>query len=126
MNFERCAVLILASLVVAVPFAGAEDTIVGEVVDSACFLRNESRGSDHQECAARCLRNGNPVGILTDEGELYTLAASAAAYESFAAKRVRVAGKLVDRTLAPAALEVWESDAWVVVPLSKFGAPESK
>ena len=69
----------------------AEDAVVGEVVDQACFLRNEAHGADHQECAARCLKNGNAAGLLTDDGKLYTLAASASGYETFAAKRVRVA-----------------------------------
>ena len=127
MTFTRIApvVLVMISLA-AVPRVNAEDAIVGEVVDQACFLRQEARGSDHQECAARCLKNGNPAGVLTDEGELFTLAASASGYESFAAKRIRVAGKRLERAIIPETLEVWENDTWVEVPLSKYGTPEKK
>ena len=82
MKAIRGAVLLAA--VVAAGSVFADDGVVGEVVDQACFLRNEARGDDHQECAARCLKNGNAAGILTDDGELYTLAASASGYESLA------------------------------------------
>lgn len=128
MTFRRFAqcVLVAVSLLGLSAFATAEESIVGEVVDSACFLRNEAHGSEHQECAARCLKNGNPAGILTEDGKLYTLAASASGYESFAAKRVRVAGKLADHVILPSNLEVWENDSWVAVPLTKFGTPEKK
>lgn len=106
--------------------AAESNTVEGEVIDQGCFLRNEAHGADHQECAARCLKNGNPAGILTDDGAVYTIAASASAFESFAAKRIRVNGKQVDKTLFPDSMEVWENDAWVEVPLSKFGSPETK
>lgn len=113
----------LLALAVA-PMAVAADAIEGEVVDSGCFLRNGSHGAEHQECAARCLKNGNPAGLLTDDGELYTLAAAASSYESFAAKRIKVSGKQIDRTIFPESVMVWENESWVEVPLTKFGGPE--
>lgn len=117
---------LLAGGLSTLALAAESSSVEGEVIDQGCFLRNESHGADHQECAARCLKNGNPAGILTDDGTVYTLAASASAFESFAAKRIRVNGKQVDQTLFPESMEVWENDAWVNVPLSKFGAPETK
>ncbi len=106
------------------PFAMGADAIEGEVVDSGCFMRNGSHGADHQECAARCLKNGNPAGLLTDDGELFTLAAAASSYESFAAKRIKVSGKQIDRTIFPETVSVWENDAWVEVPLNEYGGPQ--
>ena len=132
MTLSRWAAILTTTLVtlVAIGFAFAEDkatlTVEGEVVDQGCFLRNDARGPDHQECAARCLKNGNPAGIVTDDGELYTLAASASAFETFAAKRVRITGASLDRTIFPKSMELWENDAWTDVPLTKFGGPETK
>ena len=122
-------VLVIALLAVGLgtfALAAESTTVEGEVIDQGCFMRNEAHGADHQECAARCLRNGNPAGILTEEGAVFTLAASASAFESFAAKRVRVNGKTVDNTVFPESMEVWENEAWVNVPLTKFGSPETK
>ena len=85
MSYRLASVLLRAVLLVLALAIGvgamAGETIVGEVIDQGCFLRQEARGADHQECAARCLRNGNPAGVLTDEGEVYTLATSAAAFK---------------------------------------------
>ena len=50
-------------------------TVVGEVVDVSCFLQLGKRGEAHIPCGQRCVRNGQPVGILTDEGALYLLLA---------------------------------------------------
>jgi len=119
-------ILLVLVVLSAAPMAMAGDAIVGEVVDSGCYTREASRGADHKECAARCLKNGNPAGVLTDDGQLYTLAASASSYEGFAAKRIKVDGKRIDRTIFPETVSVWEDDAWVEVPLTKFGGPETK
>ena len=107
MSYRLASVLLRAVLLVLALAIGvgamAGETIVGEVIDQGCFLRQEARGADHQECAARCLRNGNPAGVLTDEGEVYTLATSAAA-----------------------SMQVWENESSVEVPLTKFGSPEKE
>ena len=128
MKIVKLSLLFIVSAIVlssgALASESIKDAIVGEVVDQGCYLRQEARGSDHQECAARCLRNGNPAGILTEDGKLYTLATAASGFESFAAKKVRVGGKRVDQAIFPDAMEVWENDEWVKVPLNKFGAPE--
>ena len=46
-------------------------TIVGEVVDISCFLQLGKRGEAHIPCGQKCLRNGQPIGLLTDDGQLY-------------------------------------------------------
>ena len=46
-------------------------TITGEVVDVSCFLQLGKRGEAHVSCGQKCVRNGQPVGILTEEGRLY-------------------------------------------------------
>ena len=48
-------------------------TIVGEVVDVSCFLQLGKRGEAHITCGQKCVRNGQPIGMLTDEGRLYLI-----------------------------------------------------
>ena len=50
---------------------GRPATIIGEVVDVSCFLQLAKRGDAHIPCGQKCLRNGQPIGIVTDDGHLY-------------------------------------------------------
>ena len=50
---------------------GAQATIVGEVVDTGCYLGAGERGAKHQQCAQLCIRKGMPMGLLTSTGDLY-------------------------------------------------------
>lgn len=43
--------------------AGAK-TIVGEVVDPACYLVNGAHGEGHKECATACAKAGQTLAIL--------------------------------------------------------------
>ncbi len=52
-----------------------EGSWTGEVVDLACYVGNGARGSDHAGCAKSCVKNGQPMGLLTDDGTLVLLAA---------------------------------------------------
>lgn len=49
---------------------GKQVTITGEVVDVSCFLQLGKRGPAHADCGAKCIRAGQPAGILDDEGNL--------------------------------------------------------
>ena len=48
-------------------------TVTGEVVDVSCFLQLGKRGEAHIACGQKCVRNGQPVGILTETGDLYLM-----------------------------------------------------
>ena len=52
---------------------GRPTTIIGEVVDVSCFLQLGKRGDAHVPCGQKCVRNGQPVGVLTDQGRLYLI-----------------------------------------------------
>jgi hypothetical protein len=56
-------------------FAHDEATVKGEVIDLKCYTSQgvKATGSDHADCALTCAKNGNPVGILTSDGEVYTI-----------------------------------------------------
>src|SRR4051812_3098088 len=50
---------------------GKAETIQGEVVDVSCYLQLGKTGPKHADCGAKCVRNGQPIGILTSNKELY-------------------------------------------------------
>jgi len=50
---------------------GKPETIQGEVVDVSCYLQLGKTGPKHADCGGKCVRNGQPVGILTSSKELY-------------------------------------------------------
>jgi hypothetical protein len=53
--------------------AAAAKTVNGEIVDLSCYLGHGAKGAAHKECAATCIANGGPMGLLTDKGVLYVL-----------------------------------------------------
>lgn len=50
---------------------GKVETIQGEVVDVSCYLQLGKTGPKHAECGAKCVRNGQPIGLLTSNKQLY-------------------------------------------------------
>ncbi len=48
-------------------------TLKGELVDMYCYLDGGLRGADHKACATECAKAGNPIGLLTEKGDLYLL-----------------------------------------------------
>jgi len=84
-------VLLLASALVVLAGAGAiladekhEDhgehpgqmTVRGEILDMACYVSHEAKGPDHAACAKRCVKGGQPMGLLAEDGTVYLLYAS--------------------------------------------------
>lgn len=120
----------LLGLVGSLAWAGPEDgtetvTVEGEVLDLGCYASREAKGPDHQACAARCLKNGNPAGLLDADGRVFTLAAASPAYTDYAALTVRITGSLRGNLLRPTSMSVWDDGAWKDVAMTKFGAPET-
>ncbi len=51
--------------------AAASKEVTGEVVDMMCYVDHNAMGEKHgQSCGAKCIRNGGPVGIVS-EGKAY-------------------------------------------------------
>lgn len=48
-------------------------TIKGEVVDLWCYLEGGDRGAEHKKCAVTCAKVGDPIGLLTEKGDVYVL-----------------------------------------------------
>ena len=78
-------------------------TWTGEVVDLACYVAQGAKGADHAGCAKSCVKNGQPMGLLTDDGTLVLLAADhkdGAAYEALkdlAGDKAEVSGTLAEK-----------------------------
>jgi len=53
--------------------AQEEITVQGEIVDLACYLSKGSRGPSHRVCAQKCAERGIPIGVLTDDGNVFLL-----------------------------------------------------
>ena len=74
---RRLVVMVMAlALASATPLFGQEITVTGELVDHACFIRtgDDGRGVDHAACAVACAQIGQPVGLVTEDGDVYVMA----------------------------------------------------
>lgn len=63
----------VASSIMGKPVEGKTATVVGEIIDMSCYLQVGKHGDKHRECGQKCVRNGQPVGLLTEEGSVYLL-----------------------------------------------------
>lgn len=72
----------------------------GEILDMACYISHGAKGADHASCATKCVKGGQPMGLLTDEGTVYLLYAShtdGTPFEeakAFAGKKAEVKGSV--------------------------------
>jgi len=104
------ALALVALLFSAAPatIAGGEDakavTVTGEILDMACYVGKGAKGPDHAGCAKACVKGGQPMGLLSDDGTVYLLYASHENGEAFeqtkelAGTKVEIEGAGVDRS----------------------------
>jgi hypothetical protein len=55
------------------PLPGKVVTLVGEIIDVSCYTQLGKHGTKHRDCGQKCLRNGQPIGLLTKDGKVYIL-----------------------------------------------------
>ena len=83
--------------------AAVKKTITGEVVDTGCYLSHAAHGEKHVECATKCINQGMPMGLLTDNGTLYLITMNhdnADPYNNLkaqAGKKVSITGTILSR-----------------------------
>jgi hypothetical protein len=55
--------------------ARAADTVSGEVVDLACYMPHPQmgQGNAHRKCADTCVKKGLPMGLLTQDKQVFLL-----------------------------------------------------
>lgn len=65
----------VSTLVATAPGVQAQEdlTVQGEIIDMACYMSKGSKGAAHKACAQMCAKKGVPIGVLTDNGEVYLL-----------------------------------------------------
>ena len=79
-------------------------TVTGEIVDMGCWLGHAARGKEHISCATKCLNQGMPIGLLTNNGTLYLVTLdhdNADPYNSLkdmAGKDVSITGEFLSRS----------------------------
>ena len=110
---KRLHVIALLFALLALPLAalasGDHDhehegvTVKGEVLDLSCYIAHGAKGEDHAGCAKRCVKGGQPMGLLAEDGTIYVLFADhsdGSAYEksqSFAGKMVEISGPMAEK-----------------------------
>jgi hypothetical protein len=55
------------------PLPGKPVSITGEIIDYSCYMQVGKHGEKHRECGQKCIRNGQPVGIVAKDGTIYLL-----------------------------------------------------
>jgi hypothetical protein len=55
------------------PTKGDPISVVGEIIDISCYLQVGKHGDKHRDCGQKCARNGQPIGLLLEDGMIYTL-----------------------------------------------------
>jgi membrane protein involved in colicin uptake len=77
--------------------------VQGEVLDLSCYMGHGGQGEGHAGCAAKCLKGGQPMGLLGTDGAVYVLFADhgdASAFEKakeLAGKKVEVEGEVATK-----------------------------
>ena len=67
------AVVLVTAVTMSTSVVAAEETITGMLVEAGCAAMGGTNPSaEHVACMVKCARNGDPIGILTDDG-LYTI-----------------------------------------------------
>jgi len=53
------------------PVKGEPVTVKAEVIDLSCYLQVGKHGDKHRDCGQKCARNGQPIGLLLEDGTVY-------------------------------------------------------
>ena len=87
---------------------GVPGVITGYVRDIACLVRNPKAGAATtaltKDCLEKCVRQGSPIGILTEDGSIYLPISETIPDTStrnqilpYTGKYVRASGKMLER-----------------------------
>ena len=55
------------------PLKGKAVTVVGEIIDLSCYMQVGKHGDKHRDCGQKCIKAGQPVGLLAENGDVYLL-----------------------------------------------------
>ncbi|HEY0781472.1 MAG TPA: hypothetical protein VGE98_03390 [Thermoanaerobaculia bacterium] len=88
----------------AAPAAAKAASVTGEVIDSACYIKDGSKGESHRGCVQSCADAGVPLAILEDGTQKVVWLASKEDMDTpnkqlkpYAGRRVTVKGAWAER-----------------------------
>src|SRR5262249_62822 len=67
------SVTTIASSIDKKPVQGKAVSVVGEIVDLSCYLQVGKHGDKHRDCGQNGVKNGQPVGLVAEDGTVYLL-----------------------------------------------------
>jgi len=117
------AVLVAAALALALGVYGAvkEVTLEGTLVDSKCYLKDNSlTGNDHgpvKGCGTMCLKGGTPGALLTKDKKFHAILAPSIALADYVGQTVRVRGTIHNGAILASKVEVNKDGKWEEVKL---------
>lgn len=96
-------------------------TLEGTLVDSKCYLKDNSlTGNDHmgiKGCGTICLKGGSPGALLTKNKQFHAILAPAPALAPYVGETIRVHGTLHNGAIAAEKVEVSKNGKWEEVKL---------
>ncbi len=117
------AVLVAAALALALGVYAAEKevTLEGTLVDSKCYLKDNSlTGNDHgpvKGCGTMCLKGGTPGALLTKDKKFHAILAPSITLAPYVGQTIRVRGTLHNGAIAANKVEVSKNGKWEEVKL---------
>ena len=76
----------------------ATKEVTGEIVDMMCYVDHNAMGAKHADCGEKCIKNGGPVGIVSDGKAVLVVGAHKPMNDELAplaGKTVTLKGKMV-------------------------------
>ncbi len=114
-------VAFVVALATGVSAAEKAVTLEGTLVDSKCYLKDNSlTGNDHgpvKECGTMCLKGGTPGGLLTKDKKFHAILAPSLVLAPHVGQTVRVSGTLHNGAILAEKVEVKKDGKWEEVKL---------
>ena len=101
MKYALIAMVALAAGAWQKPAAPQAVTLVGTVVDAACYMMHPAAasGGSHDECGTACIARGVPIGIANESDKtLYFPSDGGKGLAAFLHQRVRATGTVTEKT----------------------------
>ncbi len=112
---------VVAAIAVGVSAAEKAVTLEGTLVDSKCYLKDNSlTGNDHgpvKGCGTMCLKGGTPGALLTKDKKFHPILAPSLVLAPYVGQEVRVHGTLHGTTISADKVEVNKDGKWEEVKL---------
>ena len=116
-------VFLAFAVALAVGMSAAEKavTLEGTLVDSKCYLKDNSlTGNDHgpvKGCGTMCLKAGTPAGLLTKDKKFHAILAPSLVLAPYVGQTIRVNGTVHNGAVLAAKVEVNQNGKWEEVKL---------